>query len=759
MILFTGVGGMADPMFVAQRSNNQLALSIGDVIDIIGQDAPEYAASEYSLQMGAGGGAPSEANYSAVTTPSRADPECDNKRKAMVKILEQPQPKALRFRYICEGRSAGSIPGVRSTTENKTYPAIEVQGYKGPAVVVVSCVTVDPPYRPHPHNLVGKEGCKKGVCTMTINSETMQCVFSNLGIQCVKKRDVDEALKLREEIRVDPFQTGFSHRNQTQSIDLNSLRLCFQVFLEGPEKGKFTFPLKPVVSNPIYDKKATSDLIICKLSDCTSSVAGGKEIILLCDKVTKEDIHVRFYEVKDGMIEWEAFGDFQASDVHKQVAISFKTPRYKSLEVENPVKVYVQLLRPSDSSTSEPRPFQYLPLDSGRPFTSFKRLKNNYGLFQRILGLDTPAPSAVGVVGTDEGEVLKRKTPKVQSPPHSPGFLDTLEDTKPRPRPPGDLKLITMSSSPPSAFTQPRPAPAGSPPLAAQLIKSGPSPIPTHPVTTSSPPLLLSPDQSVDDIRQRLTATLERRKGSGTAPTSPRILNPTQHPQQRPTQFWSDDASVYSDADVLDDVLSQGSVNDLLSAVGEGLAVYEDVTGGIQEDPAAALLAPDAVYGDPSYASCYSNLEFVMGQARVTASVGDGNTDNNNKVPAGNAPPLLPPKKNPRGSSLLPTDDDFGIYGTPSGQPIHPNKAALLLERGFRGSAIGMTTTTGDDTLYYDPGGRGGGGGAPMASECDELEDMWDDNTNNTQQQQQQQHQQQQLTPEQLPRTVLDLFV
>lgn len=87
------------------------------------------------------------------------------------------------------------------------YNFLQVQGYKGPAVVVVSCVTVDPPYRPHPHNLVGKEGCKKGVCTMTINGETMQCVFSNLGIQCVKKRDVEEALKLREEIRVDPFQS------------------------------------------------------------------------------------------------------------------------------------------------------------------------------------------------------------------------------------------------------------------------------------------------------------------------------------------------------------------------------------------------------------------------------------------------------------------------------------------------------------------------------------------------------------------------
>lgn len=87
--------------------------------------------------------------------------------------------------------------------------APQVMGYKGPAVVVVSCVTVDPPYRPHPHNLVGKEGCKKGVCTMTINNDSMQCVFSNLGIQCVKKRDVEDALKLREEIRVDPFQSKY----------------------------------------------------------------------------------------------------------------------------------------------------------------------------------------------------------------------------------------------------------------------------------------------------------------------------------------------------------------------------------------------------------------------------------------------------------------------------------------------------------------------------------------------------------------------
>ena len=47
---------------------------------------------------------------------------------------------------------------------------------------------------------------------------------------------------------------GFAHKENPQSIDLNSLRLCFQVFLEGSEKGAFTFALKPVVSDPIFDK-------------------------------------------------------------------------------------------------------------------------------------------------------------------------------------------------------------------------------------------------------------------------------------------------------------------------------------------------------------------------------------------------------------------------------------------------------------------------------------------------------------------------
>lgn len=98
---------------------------------------------------------------------------------------------------------------------------------------------------------------------------------------------------------------------------------------------------------------------------------------------------MRFYEDKG---DWEAFADFQPSQVHKQHAIWFRTPRYKTLEVTEPVKVFIQLRRPSDGATSEPLPFELLPLDSGRPpYWSFRRnfaKKANYNLFNSILAND-----------------------------------------------------------------------------------------------------------------------------------------------------------------------------------------------------------------------------------------------------------------------------------------------------------------------------------------------------------------------------------
>jgi hypothetical protein len=199
---------------------------------------------------------------------------------------------------------------------------------------------------------------------MNINNDTMTVEFQNLGVQCVRRKDIQKSLTVRKEIRVDPFRQGFKHIESPQSIDLNAVRLCFQVFLEGKTPGKYTEILDPVVSQPVYDAKAKRELQIMDISDTTSPVQGGKKIIILCEKVSKEDIKVRFVDDEG----WEAQGDFTSNDVHKQYAISFKTPPYKDLHISEERKVFVELYKPSNLERGDVdrHEFSYMPTDNAR---------------------------------------------------------------------------------------------------------------------------------------------------------------------------------------------------------------------------------------------------------------------------------------------------------------------------------------------------------------------------------------------------------
>ena len=70
------------------------------------------------------------------------------------------------------------------------------------------------------------------------------------------------------------------------------------------------------------------------MTECSASVTGGKEIMLFCDKVSKDDIQIQFYEESnEGVVTWRALGEFQPTDVHKQYGICFRTPKYKVMEV------------------------------------------------------------------------------------------------------------------------------------------------------------------------------------------------------------------------------------------------------------------------------------------------------------------------------------------------------------------------------------------------------------------------------------------
>lgn len=339
-------------------------------------------------------------NYMSFPQPlcNPTDNQQDISTRPFVEIVEQPARCALRFRYKCEGRSAGSLPGANSTADNKTFPTIRINNCKGRAVVVVSCVTKDEPFKAHPHNIVGREGCKKGICTIIIpnNDSSMVRSFSSLGIQCVKRKDIEESLAVRKSINVDPFRQGFEHKSNAANIDLNAVRLCFQVFIEGSTPGKCDVPLEPVVSEPIHDKKAMSDLVITKLSHCSAPATGGREVILLCDRIAKDDITIRFYEERDGKLIWETYYEPSCTDIHKQVAICFKTPKYYDENIQQPVTTRIQLKRISDGQVSEPRLFQFLPCESDEDIILRKRQKIDWVNSNRLALnniLQPPVPS------------------------------------------------------------------------------------------------------------------------------------------------------------------------------------------------------------------------------------------------------------------------------------------------------------------------------------------------------------------------------
>nr|WFF64115.1 nuclear factor kappa B [Trachinotus ovatus] len=310
-----------------------------------------------------------------------------------LQILEQPkQQRGFRFRYGCEGPSHGGLPGASSEKNRKTYPTVKICNYQGPARVVVQLVTaLTPVPQLHAHSLVGKQ-CDKGICIADLQPKDSSISFPNLGILHVTKKNVAKTLEermleavrmgyncgvcihpeidaLQAEVRV-PREVAEHQRSlissaaslQAKEMDLSVVRLMFTAFLPDSDGG-FSRRLEPVVSEPIYDSEApnASNLKIVRMDRTAGCVTGGEEVYLLCDKVQKDDIQVRFYEEDDTGLTWEALGDFSPTDVHRQFAIVFKTPKYRDLNLQKPTSVFVQLKRKSDNETSEPKPFTYHP--------------------------------------------------------------------------------------------------------------------------------------------------------------------------------------------------------------------------------------------------------------------------------------------------------------------------------------------------------------------------------------------------------------
>ena len=84
--------------------------------------------------------------------------------------------------------------------------------------------------------------------------------FPNLGIQCVRRKEVMSAVQDRLQLGVNPFNVAINgDEHSVTDVDLNIVRLCFEAFL--PDcNGNYTQKVLPVVSIPIYDKSMTADI-------------------------------------------------------------------------------------------------------------------------------------------------------------------------------------------------------------------------------------------------------------------------------------------------------------------------------------------------------------------------------------------------------------------------------------------------------------------------------------------------------------------
>ncbi|TNN44430.1 Transcription factor RelB [Liparis tanakae] len=233
--------------------------------------------------------------------------------KPKLVVLEEPKERGMRFRYECEGRSAGSILGASSTETNKT-------------------------------------GHSKGI----------------------------------------------------EDMDMNAVRLCFQCEFEWEDGRKDC--LSPVVSNPIYDKKATttSQLKIGRFNQYRGSCTGKTEIYMLCDKVQKDDIEIIFRRGS-----WKASAEFAQTDVHRQIAIVFKTPPYQDQDIAEEVEVRVLLRRLSDQMESESVAFTYLPHNPDPYEVNRKRkIKSDISFSEKACVTADGAPAAEPLFHTQQPQAM-----------------------------------------------------------------------------------------------------------------------------------------------------------------------------------------------------------------------------------------------------------------------------------------------------------------------------------------------------------------
>ena len=324
---------------------------------------------------------------------------------AKVYISEQPKSQGYRFRYECEGYTHGGIPGEYSERGRKTHPTLMFNGYEG-RVVVVGFLLGDEGRYQHANSLVGRDvyhGIMVRYGVVSASSPKME--LSNISIQHCKKKLIAQSAetqlemrKLVEKMGVDALRTALSSGNmngsgsesaleelmkkQLSEEDYKEIKLAQEKSSSGPQnlsavklsliiythhRARDQFAeVSRLTTDTIYDSQSvhSSSPRICRMNANKGFPEGGKEILILCEKIQKADIQVIFSAERDSVDNetgWYRTLDVTSNDVHHQYAVTIKTPPYIDMNIKNTETVYIRLRRMSDSLYSNAVEFSYEP--------------------------------------------------------------------------------------------------------------------------------------------------------------------------------------------------------------------------------------------------------------------------------------------------------------------------------------------------------------------------------------------------------------
>ncbi|KAB7497162.1 Nuclear factor subunit [Armadillidium nasatum] len=336
-----------------------------------------------------------------------------NKDGPYLKILEQPQTK-FRFRYKSEmAGTHGQLKAESSDKNKNVFPTVQLCNWKGgPALIRLMLYTAEDnanERKRHVHELSGKNCNKEGFtggCEVVVDEENSYTAHKMIPSFFQMKEEAEE---------------------EARNMDLNKVVLRFQTFFFDT-KANFYRPITEYVdSDVIFNLKnaSTGELKIVRISAVSSPCTGGTEVWMLVEKVKKNNVRIKFYELdKDNQEVWKGYGEFKESDVHHQYAIVFRTPAYRYSNIREPVNVKIQLERTTDNDTSEPLDFTFLPenlkrsnafLDTQMEMENYPQKRVRHGELEAI---DLKRRSPLFLGSRDVKQPYSPEAPPFQSPPH-----------------------------------------------------------------------------------------------------------------------------------------------------------------------------------------------------------------------------------------------------------------------------------------------------------------------------------------------------